>query len=178
MEESFVSACELRTLFHRKQGVQLHSDEDGIEHLAFCIARVNVASLDLYCGSGGIEVLVFEFPHSSAVHRVCIACTEFLHIEFDDTPSDLLIRCEAYLYLSVLEFRVFYYILYGIHDFCHSSLVVRAEKGCSVSGDYCLPLVVKQFREVTDLKAQSFNSLKGNIRTVVITDDLRLDVGS
>ena len=178
MEESLVSACILRALFHREKGIKLHSDQDGVKHLALCIAWVNVSSLDLYCCSSCIKILVFKFSHCAAVHGVGIACSEFLNVEFNNSSSDFLVWGESDLDFSVLEFRMLHNVLNRIHDFSYAGLVVCSKKGGSICGDDSLALVVKQFWEVADLKAETFNSLERNVATVIVRDDLRLDICS
>ena len=127
MEESLVSGSVLRTLVHRKEGIEFHSDEDRVQHLTLGVARMDVAALNLYSCSGCIEVLVFEFTDCSSVHCICILGSEFRNIKLNYTSSDFLVRSEADLDFSVLELRMIDNILYCIHDFCNAGLVVSSE---------------------------------------------------
>ena len=174
--ESFVSACVLRLLLHREEAVELHSNEDGVLHLALCRARVNVAALDADCRSRSIEVLILQLADLAAVHGVCILCSEFLDIEFHHAASDLLIRSESYLDVAMLELRMLDDILHGIHDLGDSGLVISSQEGCAVCSDDGLALVVQQFRELARLQAQARNALERNLASVIVLYDLRLHI--
>ena len=127
MEETLVAGGVLRTLVHRKECVEFHSDEDRVQHLAFGIARVDVAALNLYCCSCRIEVLVFELSYCASVHCICILSSEFRNIKLNYTSSDFLVRSEADLDFAVFELRMIDDILDCIHDFCDAGLVVSSE---------------------------------------------------
>ena len=178
MVEALVACCVLRSLVYREESVELHSDEDRVQHLSLGVARMDVASLDLYSCSGCIEVLVFKFSDCSAIHCVGIFGAEFSYVKFNDSSSDLLVRGEADLDFSVLELRMIDNILYCIHDFRHSSLIVGSEKGGAVSSDKSLALVCEHFREVAHFERESFNSFERNVASVVVCNDLRICAGS
>ena len=147
MVESLISTCVFRTLLHRKKPIKFHSYEGGVLHLALCCSRVDIASLDMDCSSGGIKVLVLDFSDLAAVHGVGVFCTELFHVELHHSASYFLVGSESDLYVSVLEFRMFHDILNGIHYLGDTGLVIRSEKGSAVRGDDGLALVVEKFRE-------------------------------
>ena len=176
MEETLVAAGVFRSLLYREKRVQFHSDEDGVEHLALCVARVYVAALYLHCCSGCVEVLILELSDLAAVHCVCVFRAEFRDVELYDSTSDLLVWSETDLDFAVLELRVLHYILHCVHDFSYSGLVVCSEQGCAVCGDEGLALVLGHFREVCNCQSQARNTFELHVASVVVLDDLRLDV--
>ena len=178
MEEAFIAACVLRTLIYREEGVELHSDEDGVLHLALSCTRVYVASLDTDCGSGCIEILIFKLADLASVEGVGILGSEFRNVELHDSAADLLVRCESDLDLSVLEFRMLHDVLYCVHDLSDTGLVVRSEEGSSVCGDKRLALVKLELRELRWLEAEARHALERDLAAVIVFDDLRLDVVS
>ena len=54
------------------------------------------AAEGIVLGHGGVEVLVFEFAHGSAVHGICPVGTEMFHIELVRTLADFLVGVECY----------------------------------------------------------------------------------
>ena len=178
MVEALVARCVLRALLHRKEGVELHTDEGCILHLALGSAWVHVASLDTDCGSCCIEVLILEFADLATIEGVGVLCTEFLHIELHYSSSDLLVRSETDLDVSVLELRVLHDVLGSVHNLSYTCFVICSKKSCSVCSDESLALVLGHFRELAWLEAQSGNSLQRDLSAIIVLDDLRLDVGS
>ena len=178
MEEAFITFGVFRPLLDRKKSVELHSDKDGVLHLSLCGTRMHVASLDADGSSCGIEVFILKFADLTSVECVGILCSELCNVEFDYSAADLFVRSESDLDISMFEFRMFHHILHGSHDLCDSGLVVRSEESRSVSGDEGLSLVEAEFREFAWLEAQAGHSLERNISTVVVLDDLWLDVVS
>ena len=79
---------------------------NGVDHLVFGVARVDVAALDLDLGARGVEVLVFEFPLEAAVHRVGEVGAEGLDVEEVHAPADLFVVGEADADLTVPELRM------------------------------------------------------------------------
>ena len=152
MEKSLIAAGVFRPLLHRQQRVQLHSDEDGIFHLALRIARMQIAALNLHGSRSRIEVFIFQFSDSASVHSIGIIGPELFHVELHHSSSDFLVRCESYADFTVLKFRMFNDILHRIHYFRNPGLVVCPEQSRTVSGNESLPLVVLHFREILHLE--------------------------
>ena len=141
VEEAFIAAGVFRTLIHWEEAVKLHSDEDGVLHLALCSTRMDVASLDTYCCSGCIEIFIFELADLTAVEGVRVLGSEFCHVELYYSASDLFVRGESDLDLSMLELRVLHDVLNRVHDLRDAGLVVSSKKSGSVCGDDCLSFV-------------------------------------
>ena len=177
MEETFIALREFRPLLNREQAVELHSDEDGILHLALGIARMHIPALDMDFGRGCIELLEFQLADLSSVHYVGIVSPESLHVELHHAASDFLVRGESDFDFPVLELRMLHHILDGVHDLSHTCLVVGSEQCRAVGGNDGFPLVGKQFREFGRLEEESRHSLQGNVAAVVILDDLRPHIG-
>ena len=177
VEETFIALREFRPLLDREQAVELHSDEDGILHLALGIARMHIPALDMNFGRGCIEILEFQLADLSSVHCVGIFSPEFLHVELHHAASDFLVRGESDFDFPVLELRMLHHILDGVHDLSHTCLVVGSEQCRAVGGNDGFPLVGKQFREFGRLEEESRHSLQGNVAAVVILDDLRPHIG-
>ena len=137
---------------------------------------MDIAALNADCRSGCIEVFIFKLSNSASVECVGIFSSESGHIEFHHTASDFLVRSEADLYISVLEFRMFHDILYGIHDLSYAGLVVGSKKCRAVCSDECLTLILEHFRKFGRLETQSRHSLEGDFATVIILYDLRLHI--
>ena len=137
-----------------------------------------IASLDADGGSSCIEIFIFKFSDSASVKCIGVFSAESGNIEFHNPAPDLLIRGKSYLYVAMSEFRVFHDVLYSIHDFCYTGLVVSSKEGRSVGGDECLTFILKHFREFRWLEAQSFDTFQGDFPSVIIFDDLWLYIFS
>ena len=133
---------------------------------------MDVASLDVDSGCSGVEILVLKLPDGASIHCVTVFRPEFLYIELRCPATDFFVRSECDLYLSVSEFRMLHHILDGIHYLRHSCLVIGSEKRGPISSDYCLPLILQQFRELAHLEAQPV--IEPDVVAVVVMDYLRM----
>ena len=176
MEEAFVAFGIFGTGHHRQHGIQFLADEDGVAHLAFGVARMHVAALDVQFCRGGVEVLEFELPCLAAVHGVGVFGVEAGHVELDHTAAYLFVGGETDAHGAVLELGMGHDILHRVHDFRHACLVVGSEKGGAVGGDYGFALMGQQFGEFGGFEHQAGNALQRDVGTVVVLYDLRLDV--
>ena len=139
---------------------------------------MHISSLDGHCCSCSVEVLILEFSYLATVEGVSVFSTELSHIKLHDSASDLLVRGESDLDVSVLEFRMLDNVLNGIHDFCDTGLVICSEESCSVGGYECLALVHLEFREFANFEGKSRYSLQLDISAVIIFNYLRMDISS
>ena len=76
----------------------------------------------------------------------------------------------------MLELRVLHDVLHRVHDLRHTGLVVSSEQRSAVSGDDGLALVSQQFRELGRPQEQARHTFQCDVSTVVVLDDLRLDI--
>ena len=178
VEEALVAFGIFRPLLNRQQCVQLSGDQDRVLHLALRVARVHVPSLNVDLRRGRVEILELQLTDLPAVHRVGIFSPEPLDIELNDSASDLLVRRETDLDLTVPELGMLHDVLHRVHDLGHAGLVVRTQKGCAVGGDERLPHIMKHLRELRRLQRQSRHTFQRNVPAVIFIDDLRLDVRS
>ena len=142
MEEAVIAFGVFRLLLLREQGVELFGNAYGIEHLALCVARVDIAPLDAQVCAGGVEVLEFGLSDFASVHRVSEIRPELLHIELNYAAAYLLVRGEADADFSVLEFRMADDVLDSVHYFGNARLVIGPKQRGAVSGDQGFSFVV------------------------------------
>lgn len=160
----------------RQQGVQLACYLDGVDHLVFGVARVDVAALNLDLGARGVEVLVFEFPLEAAVHRVGEVGAEGLDVEEVHAPADLFVGGEADADLTVPELRMCEQIFRSGHDLRHARLVVGAQQRRAVRVDQRMSLEEAQLRKVRDFHRHA--GVQPDVLAVVILYDVRFHVGA
>ena len=159
MEETFIPFGTFRALVCRKHGIELHSDKNGVLHLALGRARMDIAALDTDGGACRIEILIFQFAYRATVEGVGIFRSELLYIKLHDPASDLLVRSEPDPDVSMLEFGMFHDILNCIHDLRYAGRVVGSEESRAVGGDKRLTFILKHFRKFGRLEAQSRHTL-------------------
>ena len=137
-----------------------------------------VAALDADRRRGGVEIFELQLSDLAAIHRVGVVGPELFDVELDHAPADLLVGREADLDFTMLDFGMPDEILDRIHDLRDAGLVVGAEQGRAVRRDEGLPFMVQQFREFGRFEIQARYAPEGNVATVIILDDLGLDVCS
>ena len=143
VEKALVALRGLRPLVNRQQALELHGDELGVDHLALGRAGMDVQAREFHRRSGGVEVLVGDFPHGSAIHGVGVIRPEFLHVEPVGTPADLLVGGEAdpQSWMCALTGQQ----RFGRrHNQRHASLVVGPQQGGAVGDDQVLAVVILQ----------------------------------
>ena len=74
--------------------------------------------------AGSVEVLEFQFPHVTAVHRVCPVTSEFLDIEIMGTHADFLIGVESDADIAMFHLLVIPQPAHRLYDLGNTSLVV------------------------------------------------------
>ena len=109
---------------------------------------MNIATLNLDDGRGGIEVLVLQLTLITAVHRIGKVSTEGLYIEVIHSATYLLVGREAQANLAVLDFGVRHQILGGGHNLGTAGLVVGAKKRGAVGVNERVAFEEREFGEI------------------------------
>ena len=78
----------------------------------------------------------------------------------------------------MLEVGMLHDVLGGIHDFGYTRLVVGAKQGQAVCSNHRLAFVLLHFREFRNAQDDVLFLVQDDVATVVVRDDLRLDVRS
>ena len=178
MEEAFVALGALGALVGRQKVIQLLGDVKGVAHLAFGVARMHIATLDMDLCRGGVEVLELELPYLAAVHGIGIFGVEAGHVKLDHSPANLFVGSETNAHGAVLKLGMIHNILHRVHDFSNTGFIVGAEQRSTVGGDDGLALMSQQFGEFGSLEAEARNTFQGDVGAVVVLDYLGLDVFS
>ena len=92
------------------------------------------------------------------------------------THTNLLVGVEGNADISVTDVLMVTQIAHGLYNLCDTGLVVGTQQGVSVSHNQVLASVVQQFREFLRTADDTFREL--DLTTIVVADDLWLDVGS
>ena len=137
---------------------------------------MHVAALERNLSCCGVEVFVFQFADSTAVHRVGPVGSKLLHVEFVCAQSDFLVRVETDTDVAVLDFRVLLQIFHCGNDFSNTGLVVSAKECLSVGHDKCLSGVFLQFGEFVGREHYVVFSIEHDVATVVVLHDTRVDM--
>ena len=137
---------------------------------------MHVAALDEYLCAGCIEVLVLQFAHLAAVHRVGPFAAEFLDVEEVSSCANLLVGIESDANLAVLDFRMRHQVGHRSHNLSNSSLIVSAKKCVAVSDDEVLADVLFELRELADGRHDAIFLAEHDVPSIVVLDDARLDV--
>ena len=66
----------------------------------------------------------------------------------------------------------------SVHYLSDSGLVIGAQQGGAVRGDYCFAYVAEQFGKLRRLERKALDALQRNFTTVIAADNLRLDGGA
>ena len=149
---------------------------NGIYHFMSGIARMHVTPFEYDFGRRRIEILKFQLPYFTAVHRIGPFTTEFLHIEFMCTFTDFLIRIETDTNFTMFNFRVLFEISHCRNNFCDTGLIIGSQQRFSIGNYQIFPLVVKQFRKLCRTQYYPLFSIKHDLRTVIIFHDARCHI--
>ena len=158
----------------RQEGLELHAEHDGTDHLILRGTRVNIHALDVQRAGSRIKVLVLDAADFTAVHRVGDFRAEALHVEELCALSDFLIRRETDAELAVAVLRVLVQIFDERHDLCDTGLVVRAEQRAAVRDQERIPLGEFQLRE--GLRREHFAVSERNVPALIFLDEARLHI--
>ena len=172
--EAFVILGVLGLLGFRQHAVELHGNQLGVHHLIFRIAGVNVSSLNLDVGAGGIEVLILQFADGTTVHGIGEIATESFDIEILNPLSNLFIGGEAHADFAVLDFGMGQQKFHGRHDFSDAGFVVRTQQGLAVGYQQGLSLVVSEFWKVGEGELGMGFGIQQDVFSVIVLNDARL----
>ena len=171
VEEAFITRCALRHLVLWHLLGKLRGQQGGIHHLVLGITRMHAHAIHHNLGTGGIEVLVLQFAHLTAVHGVCPLASELLHIKQMCTTTDFLVGIEAHTHLAVLHLGVSQQVCHCRHYLCYTSLVVSTEQGMAIGNNEVLALVLQKFGELANACNYSFRLIQHDVRAIVVPYD-------
>ena len=178
MIEPFVAFGALRHLVGRHGLCKLCRDEAGIAHLILGIARMYVEALDMNGGTGGVEILIFQFAHLGSVHCVGPVGTKFLHVEEVCASTNLLIGVEGDADASVRNLMVFHQIGHGFHNLCDAGLVIGAEECVAVGDDEVFAHVVQHLGEHLGRGDDAFGGIEDDVTAVIVLNDAGVNVSA
>ena len=142
----------------------------------FCISGVYIATLDFYFCRSGVEVFIFKFADSSAVHGVGKFAAEFLDIEFVRAKTNFLVWIETYADFAVLNFWVSLQPCHSINDFRDSSLIIGSEERIAIGDDQVLTDIVQKLGKFFRREFYIFLSVEFDHRAVVVLYDAWIHV--
>ena len=178
VEETLVALRRLGSFVLRQGGNELVGDEAGVQHLALGIAGVHITAAYGYFGTGGVEVLVLQFAHLAAVHRVGPCATEPLHVEPVGPHADFLVGVEGDAHSSVLHFGVLLQPGHGRHYLGNAGLVVGPQQRRPVRHDEVFAHVLLQFGELADACHDALLFVQHDVAALIVPDDARPHVPS
>ena len=146
--EALISFGVLRPLGSRQQRVELHSDQNSVQHQVLGVTGVDTPAGDLYFGRGGVEALVLDLAELAPVDGVGLARAEKLRVEVVGAAADLFVRREGDADGPVRELRMRGVVGEQVHDLRDAGLVIGAEQGPAVRYDQVLADMAGQFREI------------------------------
>ena len=176
MVESLIAFGLLRSFPHREVVNYFSCQSDGVEHLAFGIAGMNVSPLYSDSCSSGIEVLIFNLTHFTSVHRVCPITAETLHVKLMCSQADLFIRIKSDADFSVFDFGMFLKIFNGRDYLSNSCLVVGTEQGMPVGNNQIFTDMVLQFGKLRRRKDDVFLSTQRDVSSLIVLDNSRIHI--
>ncbi len=103
MDEALIPFRILRLLGSGQQTLVLHGDILGVDHLILGGAGVDVQAVESHAGRGGVEVLILDLPHRTAVGGVGIVRPKAPDVKFVRAPADFLVGGEADFQGGVLD---------------------------------------------------------------------------
>ena len=129
-------------------------------------------------GTGGVEILIFQFAHLGSVHCVGPVGTKFLHVEEVCASTNLLIGVEGDADASVRNLMVFHQIGHGFHNLCDAGLVIGAEECVAVGDDEVFAHMVQHLREHLGRGDDAFGGIEDDVTAVVVLNDAGVYVGT
>ncbi|OPZ95448.1 MAG: hypothetical protein BWY72_02106 [Bacteroidetes bacterium ADurb.Bin416] len=159
-----------------QQGGKLVGDAYSVQHLMFGIAGMNVATFDNHLGTGGVEVFVFQLPDFTTVDGIRPVGSESGHVEVIGALSDFLIGRETDANGTMFDFGMSQEVFHGRDNLCQTGFVVGAQQGFTIGTDQILSLVKQEFGKFSGRQHHTGLRIQQDVATVVLTDDLRIDI--
>ena len=163
---------------NRKQRIELHAGEDGVDHSVFGAAGVDAPAGDLYFGRGGVEALVLKFAEFASVDCVGLFGAKNLRVEILCPPSDFLVGGERSADRAVRQFRMRGVVGEEVHDLGDPGLVIGAQECRAVRDDQVLADVGEELGEIGgthDDRRGGVLFVEDYVLTPVILDDAGID---
>ena len=123
-------------------------DLDRVLHLALGKAGMGADAFDGDGGAVGRKRLVLDIACGFAVDRIGEVGAELFQVGLVDAAADLFVRREQDLYGAVLDLRVIYQEMRGIHDLGKAGLVVGPQQRGAVRRDDVVADLVRQRRMI------------------------------
>ena len=172
--EEALKALGVRRGAGRQEGLELHADHDGTDHLVLRGTRVYIHALDVQVTGSRVEVLVLDAADLAAVHRIRDFRAEVLDIKEHCALADLLIRRKADQKFAVAVLRICLKVLDERHNLRNAGLIVRAEQGAAVRDQEIVSLCKFKLRE--GLRRKHLTVPKLNDAAVVVLNEARLHI--
>ena len=122
-------------------------DKQGVFHLVFGCAGMDVLALDFNVAVAGVERLVFHFAKRPAVDSIGKIRAKVRDIELVRAAADFFIGCKADFHRTVRDRRVVKQLFRQRQDFSDAAFVVRAHQRRAVGDQQVAADVSLQFRE-------------------------------
>ena len=124
VKKALVAFGGLRPLMDGQQALELHSQILRIHHGVFRRARMDVPSGESHLGTGGVEILVLDLPHRTAVCGIGVVRAEPGHVKAVCAAANFLVGGEGNLDRCVTTATAKNFFRRS-EDFGNARLVVR-----------------------------------------------------
>ena len=140
----------------------------SIQHLALCVARVNVTALHCERCTAGIEILELKLALATAVNGISPIATEQRHIEVMCTTTDFLIGIECNAHLAMLDFGMRLQIGDCRNNLSNAGLVIGTQKSVTIGYYKVMAFVILHLGEIGCRQHNAILLAQHNVTTRVI----------